>query len=47
MLSRRAAAITIIAVSQVAAMALWFSASAVVPSLRAHPDAAKRAGGRR
>lgn len=35
MLSRRAAAITIIAVSQVAAMALWFSASAVVPSLRA------------
>lgn len=35
MLSRRATAITIIAVSQVAAMALWFSASAVVPPLRA------------
>ena len=35
MTSSRAFAITIIAVSQVAAMALWFSASAIVPTLEA------------
>jgi MFS family permease len=35
MQSSKAASVTIIAVSQVAAMALWFSASAVVPALAA------------
>ena len=35
MLSQRAAAITIITFCQVPAMALWFSATAVVPALRA------------
>ncbi|MEM9682340.1 MAG: MFS transporter, partial [Pseudomonadota bacterium] len=35
MLSRRFLAVTTIAVCQVAAMALWFSASAIVPALRA------------
>ena len=35
MISARATAIALIALSQVAAMALWFSASAIVPALRA------------
>ncbi|MCZ6453994.1 MAG: MFS transporter, partial [Alphaproteobacteria bacterium] len=38
MLSSRGRALALIAFCQVAAMALWFSASAVVPALRAEVD---------